>query len=404
MATGKRAFDRGSAIETLSAILRDEPRPARRERRAFPAPFCWIVERCLSEGARGPICLDAGPRLGPEGALGARLSLVRGRRFAAVGLAAPAAGHLCGRRAAAALAILAAVVLGALAATRWRAAPAAARLRAAHVSPRLGLVRALRARRADRHLRRRMGRAARSGSSARARTAPRRGRSTFRTPICSRSRDPASSRPPSAAGSSCPGGRRSGTLALAPLEGGAPRETENDVLFADWAPDGKDAGRGAPGRRQDGPRVSGRARRSTRPTASSRTRASRRDGDLVAFLDHPTRIDDRGTVAVVDRSGAQAHAHAGVGDGRRAWRGIRGRNEIWFGAAAGREAHADLRGDARRQDASASSRARRATSRCRTSPRTAAPSSRARAGGSESWPGRAASRPSATSRGSTSRS
>ena len=51
MATGKRAFERGSAPETLTAIIRDEPEPIGRLAPMSPAPFSWIVERCL---ARAP--------------------------------------------------------------------------------------------------------------------------------------------------------------------------------------------------------------------------------------------------------------------------------------------------------------------------------------------------------------
>ena len=45
------------------------------------------------------------------------------------------------------------------------------------------------------------------------------------------------------------------------------------------------------------------ARSSTRPPDGSATRASRPTGDRVAFLDHPSVGDDRGTVALVDRAG-----------------------------------------------------------------------------------------------------
>ena len=51
MATGKRAFERGSAPETLTAIIRDEPEPIGRLAPLAPAPFSWIVERCLAKSA-----------------------------------------------------------------------------------------------------------------------------------------------------------------------------------------------------------------------------------------------------------------------------------------------------------------------------------------------------------------
>ncbi|HLN79598.1 MAG TPA: serine/threonine-protein kinase, partial [Thermoanaerobaculia bacterium] len=49
MATGKRAFSRASAPETLTAIIRDEPEPLATAAPATPVPLRWIVERCLAK-------------------------------------------------------------------------------------------------------------------------------------------------------------------------------------------------------------------------------------------------------------------------------------------------------------------------------------------------------------------
>jgi len=49
LATGVRAFQRGSTPETLTAILREEPAPIASTAPATPAPLRWIVERCLSK-------------------------------------------------------------------------------------------------------------------------------------------------------------------------------------------------------------------------------------------------------------------------------------------------------------------------------------------------------------------
>jgi Tol biopolymer transport system component len=46
MATGKRAFERASGVETLMAICRDDPEPLPA---STPAPVRWIVERCLAK-------------------------------------------------------------------------------------------------------------------------------------------------------------------------------------------------------------------------------------------------------------------------------------------------------------------------------------------------------------------
>ncbi|HKD16350.1 MAG TPA: protein kinase, partial [Thermoanaerobaculia bacterium] len=49
MATGKRAFQRGTSAETLTAIIREEPEAIPQLNTAVPAPFRWIVERCLQK-------------------------------------------------------------------------------------------------------------------------------------------------------------------------------------------------------------------------------------------------------------------------------------------------------------------------------------------------------------------
>src|SRR5678815_4968326 len=47
-ATGKRAFQRNTGAETLTAIIRDEPEPVAQANPRAPAPLRWIVERCLA--------------------------------------------------------------------------------------------------------------------------------------------------------------------------------------------------------------------------------------------------------------------------------------------------------------------------------------------------------------------
>jgi serine/threonine protein kinase len=46
MATGKRAFQRGTSAETLTAIIREDTEPVGQGNASVPAPFRWIVERC----------------------------------------------------------------------------------------------------------------------------------------------------------------------------------------------------------------------------------------------------------------------------------------------------------------------------------------------------------------------
>jgi hypothetical protein len=49
LATGKRAFDRSTAAETLTAIIREEPEPLATLVPRLPTPVRWIIERCLSK-------------------------------------------------------------------------------------------------------------------------------------------------------------------------------------------------------------------------------------------------------------------------------------------------------------------------------------------------------------------
>ena len=49
MTTGRRAFQKETAPETLAAIIREEPEPIGSLNARVPAPLCWIVERCLAK-------------------------------------------------------------------------------------------------------------------------------------------------------------------------------------------------------------------------------------------------------------------------------------------------------------------------------------------------------------------
>jgi Tol biopolymer transport system component len=122
-----------------------------------------------------------------------------------------------------------------------------------------------------------------------------------------------------------------GTLARAPLSGGAPREVLEQVQWADWSPDGlslavvRDFGGrnrleypiGKPLYQTGGwighPRVSPK-------------------GDYVAFADHPLQGDDSGSLAIVDMAGNKKFLSA-------QWFTIQGLawapdgKEIWFTAS-----------------------------------------------------------------------
>jgi len=98
------------------------------------------------------------------------------------------------------------------------------------------------------------------------------------------------------------GWMRSGTLARAPLSGGVPREILRDVEDADWAPDGEGLAviRSVAGRyRLEYP--TGKVLYET--TAWLGSPRFSRDGKRIAFIDHPGLGDNRGRAAVVDLGG-----------------------------------------------------------------------------------------------------
>ncbi len=49
MATGKRAFERATAVQTLSAVIQEEPEPLSAAAPKAPANLVWIIERCLAK-------------------------------------------------------------------------------------------------------------------------------------------------------------------------------------------------------------------------------------------------------------------------------------------------------------------------------------------------------------------
>jgi len=122
-----------------------------------------------------------------------------------------------------------------------------------------------------------------------------------------------------------------GTLATSPLGGSAPRELLENVADADWAPDGNDLA------------IIDRAGRNWRlqyPIGKvllegenwiSEVRVSP-DGKQVALFHHPPNIDDRGEVVLVDRSGQLRTLSGG-------WESLEGLawspsgREVWFSAA-----------------------------------------------------------------------
>jgi eukaryotic-like serine/threonine-protein kinase len=124
---------------------------------------------------------------------------------------------------------------------------------------------------------------------------------------------------------------QSATLAVVPLQGGSPRIVSANVTEADWDPEGKDLAI---------VRRAGRTDRLEYPIGKvlyetagwlGDLRFSRR-GERIAFSEHPLDGDDRGWIAVVDRTGRQSRVspHWDTIQGL-AW--SRNGEEIWYAAS-----------------------------------------------------------------------
>jgi eukaryotic-like serine/threonine-protein kinase len=140
----------------------------------------------------------------------------------------------------------------------------------------------------------------------------------------------------------------SGILARVPLGGGGPRDLLPDVEAADWSPEGELAIVRYVGGKSRLEYPIGKVLYETTGWIASPRFSPK--GDTIAFLDHPTAPDDRGSVALVDLSGKKRTLS-------EFWESERGLawnsqgTEVWFAAAASglnRQLHAvDLGGRTR---------------------------------------------------------
>jgi WD40 repeat protein len=338
MVTGERAFARGSAPETLSAIIREEPRPITERNPKTPMQLRWVIERCLAK--------DAEDRYASTRDLARELQTVRDHLTELVSgepAGQPVATLPAGVRRFRVLgAISVAVVLLALLAfisfhrpVRLPSAPTINRLTFHHgniIGAKLA---------AD-------GQTVVYGAkwagkpselyttrpeSPESRSLGLQGAGIF---SISRSGE-------MAVGLGCTlhWGMCIGTLARVPLAGGTPRELLPSVISADWAPDGNSLAVAW---------FKGQQCRLEYPVAKllyetpgwiNFVRVSPK-GDLIAFLDYPIIKDASGSVCVVDLTGKKTTLSTG-------WKGLFGvawsldGNEIWFsGSRVGKGESLDL--------------------------------------------------------------
>jgi hypothetical protein len=325
IATGRRAFERNTSAETLTAIIREEPVPPAQINPAVPAPLRWILERCLAKdpderyASTRDLARDlrslrdhlseasvSGEAVPIRPALKKR-SLVRAGLTALLAVAALAAGMLLERRIARfAPPSYQQITFGSGTIRSARFAPDGQTLVYSAAWDGNPLKLYLKHPSSPDSLPLQLPTANLLGISPSGEMAI--------------SLDCRSTHP----------GVCSGTLAKAALTGGSPRDVAEGIQDADWAADGasmlvvRDVGGKA---RIEFPM--GKVLYETTGHISYARLSPKRD--RIAFLDHPFPLDDAGTVAVIDFAGkkttltgkwASEHGLAWAPSG----------NEVWFTA------------------------------------------------------------------------
>jgi predicted Ser/Thr protein kinase/dipeptidyl aminopeptidase/acylaminoacyl peptidase len=300
MATGKRAFQRGTSAETLTAIIREDTEPIGQLNASVPAPLRWIVERCLQ---KDPHDRYASTRDLARDLKGVREHLseasATGEAPAGVGPASPRRKRRLGLIGATAAAIVAALVGGMfLERHRAKAGPPSYQqitfgrgtIRSARFAPD-GQTIIFSAAWDDNPLKLFL----KHPSSP----------DSLPLELPSANLLGISSSGEMAIAVSCrsnhPGVCR-GTLARAALTGGAPRDVAEGIQDADWAPDGQGfmVVRDVAGKS----RIEFPMGKVLYETSGHVTYARLSPkADRIAFLDHEFSADDAGTVAVIDLSG-----------------------------------------------------------------------------------------------------
>jgi Tol biopolymer transport system component len=331
MATGRRAFQRGTSAETLTAIIREEAVPVVQANANVPAPFRWMVERCLQ---KDPDERYASTRDLARDVRGVRehLSEAASAVSGEISGATPATAAAPRRRSPVAAIVAALAVLAALGAGMLIEKNLGKSLPPSYQQITFG-----------------------SGTIRSARFAPDGQTIVYSaawdgSPLKLFLKHPSSpdslplELPSANLLSISPSGEMAiaidcrsnhpgvcaGTLAKAALTGGSPRDVAEGVQEADWAPDGtsfmvvRDVGGKA---RLEFPM--GKVLYETSGHISYARLSPR--ADRIAFLDHPFPLDDAGTVAVIDLAGKKTTLTSKwASEGGLAWSASG--EEVWFTA------------------------------------------------------------------------
>jgi hypothetical protein len=237
LATGQRAFQRNTGAETLTAIIREEPRLLAQANPSVPAPMRWIVERCLAKE--------------PEERFASTKDLARDLRslrdhLSETSVSETAVWPAAARRSRAAwlvpaVALLVGAALAALGVKLLEGRrPASAEVQTTRLTYRRGSVLSARFAPDGRSV---VFSAAWDGQPMGLYTMRRESlesRALGLSPASLLSVSPNGDLAVSLGWRQVVGWESLGTLARVPLEGGAPREILENVMNADWSPDGKE--------------------------------------------------------------------------------------------------------------------------------------------------------------------
>jgi Tol biopolymer transport system component len=298
MATGRRAFQRKTRAETLVAIMREEPEPIGQANPKAPGPVRWIIERCLAK--------DPEERYASTKDLARDLASVRdhlSETSASGGVAAAEPARLPRRGwlfpAAAALVLGAALALAARVLLTGRPD---SKLQSRRLTFQRGTISSARFAPDGQTVVYGAAWDGRPMEILSTRTEGHESRSMGFPPADILAISSTGELAVSLNRHFTIGFQTVGTLARAPLGGGAPREILENVQDADWSPDGKElAVAQYVGSRCRLEYPIGRVLYEAVAWVSN-VRVSP-DGRMVAFLDHPQIGDNTGTVRVVDEKG-----------------------------------------------------------------------------------------------------
>jgi WD40 repeat protein len=320
MATGRRAFERATAVQTLAAIIQDDPEPIGSLNPKTPANLVWSIERCLAK--------DPEERYGSTKDLARDLASMRDHvsdMSQALPVASLGPRRLSFSRRAAAGALAAAVLIGALVflGGEWRGRARARSERPPHysqITSRRGHITGARFAPDGNSVvySARWGGNASEIFEARLGSPEARALRIFPAGILA-----VSSAGEMAISLGCEDlwDPCFGTLARVPLSGGAPREVLEGVLSADWSPDGQKL---AVARRVDDGFVLeyplGKVLFKT-PGWLGGVRVSP-DGASLAFIEHPSLDGIGGRVCLLDSAGKKRNLTGDLPNvGALAWRG-----------------------------------------------------------------------------------